>query len=383
MKLKTSVLNNISKKFVFHFLISLILLGNYSGNSDTLKRENNDVSEGYRWVFWSYEANGERRCANLCIITGLILVILVSSLIICCSWCIWHYINKTKSSNGSENRRKSTHVSILTDEQYEKAKDFTRDNPPQEELPPPEIIAEIQSFGGARAWKWVSKELGQKVSIGNEGDIIEFFNHTDTSIQTNYPCFVPVNESSESVVVKGGQIKYSEAMFEQPQSLPHRKLHYYEMTIMKNMDFDNTNIVIGLATKPYPNFRLPGLNLYSVGYHSINGKKYNNDNFGIEYGPEWIEAEYTVGCGYDSDSGDVFFTLNGKFLGIAFTNIKHIWFPTIGANGPCTVEINFGDNPDNKFKYKEAIGYGPGGPILLSKRRRRDSHKSSSSEIKT
>ncbi|RGB30553.1 concanavalin A-like lectin/glucanase domain-containing protein [Rhizophagus diaphanus] len=372
MKLKT-ILNNIYKKFVFQFLVSLILFSNYNGTS--AKREDNG---GSRWVFWTYGANAERQCANLCI---LFILILILSLIICCGWSIWHYSNKTKSGEG-ESRDESTRVSMLIEEE---AKNFTRNNPPVEELPPSQHIAEMQSFGGARAWKWNDKS-DQKVSIHGEGETIEFLDNMDTSIQTNYPCFIPVFEGGEGVIVEGEQIKYSETMFVQPQKKPHRKLHYYEMTIIKNTDPYNTNIAIGLATKPYPYFRLPGLNLYSVGYHSINGQKFNNDSIGIKYGPDWTEVEDTVGCGYYSDSGDVFFTKNGKFLGNAFTDIKHIWFPTIGASSPCTVEINFGDNPDNEFKYKEAIGYGPGGPILLSKRRSlksRGSIKGSPSESKT
>ncbi|CAG8716044.1 13966_t:CDS:1, partial [Rhizophagus irregularis] len=254
------------------------------------------------------------------------------------------------------------------------------------ELPPPEHIAEIQNIGGVKAWQWINDESDQLVSIQGEGEIIEFLDNMDISIQTNYPCFIPIFEKGEGVIVEGEQIRYSETMFVQPQKTPHRKLHYYEITVIKYMDPYNTNIAIGLATKPYPHFRLPGLNLYSVGYHSINGQKFNNDSIGIEYGPDWTKVEDTIGCGYYSDSGDVFFTKNGKFLGCAFTNIKHIWFPTIGANSPCTIEINFGDNPDNEFKYKEAIGYGPGGSILLSKRRSlksRNNIKGSSSESKT
>ncbi|GBB94118.1 hypothetical protein RclHR1_22970002 [Rhizophagus clarus] len=363
MKLKTILLNIIHKKSVYQFLILLILISSYNGNSTILRRKDNGES---RWVFWTYGANGERQCANLCILCILILILF---LMICCGWSIWQYRNKTKSSG--ENGDDSTRISMLIEE---KAKNFTRDYPPEEKLPPDELIEDIRRFRGARAWKWIPDNsdnsdtlLSRKVTIQSEGEIIKFLNTMNTSIQTNYPCFVPVLGSKE-IIVENDQIKFSETIFVQPQSTPHRKLHYYEMTILKITDPYNTNIAIGLATKPYPCFRLPGLNLYSVGYHSINGKKFNNNNIGIEYGPDW-EVGDTVGCGYYSDAGEVFFTRNGDFLGEAFTHIKHIWFPTIGASGPCMVEINFGDNPDNEFKYKKAIGYGPGGPILLNKRK--------------
>ncbi|GBB98296.1 hypothetical protein RclHR1_31920001 [Rhizophagus clarus] len=141
------------------------------------------------------------------------------------------------------------------------------------------------------------------------------------------------------------------------------------MTILKITDPYNTNITIGLATKPNPCFRIPGLNLYSINYHSINGKKFNNNNIGIEYRPEW-KVEDIISCGYYSDSSEVFFTRNGDFLGEAFTGIKHIWFPIISANDSYVIKINFRNNPDNKFKYKEAIDYDFDKPILLSRRRR-------------
>ncbi|CAG8716446.1 10621_t:CDS:1, partial [Scutellospora calospora] len=59
--------------------------------------------------------------------------------------------------------------------------------------------------------------------------------------------------------------------------------------------------------------------------------------------------------------------------------IRHIWFPTIGANGPCSIETNFGDNFEKDFKYESARGYGPGGPLLISDKRRPKLSRNSSS----
>ncbi|CAI2164858.1 896_t:CDS:1 [Funneliformis geosporum] len=375
MKFKANLSSNIFKKIIYKFLISLILLSNYSCNSTTFKRDENN-SGGSRWVFWTYKANGERQCAYLCILVLIILSILY--IIICISY-IWYWIFRSKTSiihargfksplkipqihiDYAEGDSNITHI----DEQYEEAEKFTREYPPQEELPPPDHIDYIQSVGGARAWQWIAEEwmlADQTIAISNEGEIIKFLKNMNVSIQTNYPCFVPGINAQE-----GDQVNFSEEMFEEPQSISHRQgqmLHYYEITILENSD---TNISIGLATKPYPYFRLPGLNLYSVGYHSINGYKYNDNNIATSYGPDWTEGD-TVGCGYNPTVGHVFFTKNGEFLEIAFTDIRHIWFPTIGASGPCVIEINFGNDP-NSFLYKDARGYGPGGPILLSNQR--------------
>ncbi|PKY45122.1 SPRY-domain-containing protein [Rhizophagus irregularis] len=227
----------------------------------------------------------------------------------------------------------------------EAAEKFTRDNPPKDDLPSLEQIANIRTLGGVKAWQFISQDNSYRskiVSVTNDGKTIKFLKNLDCNIQTNYPYFVPIIEGDNNL----NNLK------------DVRILHYFEITIIENNDPYNTDIAIGLTTKPYPEFRLPGLNLYSVGYHSVNGKKYNDNDIGIDYGPNWTEVGITIGCGYDSNNGNVFFTKNGQFLGNAFTNLKHIWFPTIGAKGLCTIEINFGDN---EFLYKDARGYNPSG----------------------
>ncbi|CAG8668009.1 5419_t:CDS:2, partial [Acaulospora morrowiae] len=79
----------------------------------------------------------------------------------------------------------------------------------------------------------------------------------------------------------------------------------------------------------------------------------------------WGEVGDTIG--YNPATGGVFFTKNGLFLGNAFTGLHHIWFPTIGSTGPCSIQTNFGDNYDCFYRYENAIGYGPGGPLIKRK----------------
>lgn len=52
-----------------------------------------------------------------------------------------------------------------------------------------------------------------------------------------------------------------------------------------------------------------------------------------------------IGVGYRPRTGTVFFTRNGKKLDDVTHGLKtQNFFPTVGANGPCTVHVNFGQS---------------------------------------
>ncbi|CAG8701473.1 8774_t:CDS:2, partial [Gigaspora rosea] len=200
-----------------------------------------------------------------------------------------------------------------TTDNFNAAEQFSLIHPPQEEIPPPDHVAYIQSLGGARAWEWEPDEslIRQEiVSIMDESKIIKFTKRLDSMLQTNYPFFIPQTE---------GDVVY-EAPFGQPETMPHRQGQIQA----------------------------------------------------------WGNAGDTIGCGYNPDVGHVFFTKNGLFLGNAFMGIRHVWFPTVGSNGPCTITTNFGDGED-EFKYESARGYGPGGPLLISSEQRHQRHRSEGS----
>lgn len=105
----------------------------------------------------------------------------------------------------------------------------------------------------------------------------------------------------------------------------------------------NTEVAIGLATKPYPSFRLPGWNKYSIAYFATDGFKSHNYPFtASSYGPPLAEGD-VLGVGYRPRTGTVFFTRNGRKLEDAYTGLQRLnLFPTVGANGPCTVHVNLG-----------------------------------------
>ncbi|CAG8566387.1 834_t:CDS:2 [Paraglomus occultum] len=301
------------------------------------------------------------------------------------------YENEPSAPEPTIRKRQKHKASANT---YEAGEKFARDYPPQEKLPSDTDISYIISNGGVAACRFdLDPQFAtrQQTTISDDGRIIQFHGKEDSvvqAVQTNYPLFVPSltgdainttrdesnesNENNESNNVNREQdktnveddviiqIPMSTSMLasetimpekssklssnalskiDQKHSLhadynPENALYYYEITVLSNTDPKNTTIAIGLATKPYPPFRLPGWNLYSVGYHS-DGCKFNDAFKGYSYGPEWGKVGDIVGCGYFAATGRVFFTKNGQTLGTAFASIRHLWYPTIGADGPC------------------------------------------------
>ncbi|KAH6917330.1 endosome protein [Coprinopsis sp. MPI-PUGE-AT-0042] len=126
-------------------------------------------------------------------------------------------------------------------------------------------------------------------------------------------------------------------------NLPLPKLNEVYYWEVKMFDLpETTNVAVGLATKPYPPFRLPGHSRFSVGYHSNGDKSHNYPFTATPFGPQLKEGD-VLGCGYRPRTGTVFYTRNGRKMEDAFIGLNR-WnlFPTIGADGPCSVHVNLG-----------------------------------------
>ncbi|CCH40609.1 hypothetical protein BN7_142 [Wickerhamomyces ciferrii] len=137
-------------------------------------------------------------------------------------------------------------------------------------------------------------------------------------------------------------------------NLPIPKLndvYYFEAKIFSLEDPEHTTLSIGLSTKPYPYFRLPGRHHYSISYDSDGSRRFNN-SFKLNEKesnvfPELQQGD-VIGIGYRCRSGTIFFTRNGKKLseksigghikGFRMNNI----FPIIGSNNPCSIHVNLG-----------------------------------------
>lgn len=89
---------------------------------------------------------------------------------------------------------------------------------------------------------------------------------------------------------------------------------------------------------------LLGWHKYSVAYTSTGHRRYNQPFHGPNYGPQFVQGD-VIGVGYRPRTGTIFFTRNGKKLDDVAHGLKsQNLFPAVGANGPCTVHVNFGQS---------------------------------------
>ncbi|KAI5310223.1 Rsp5p-dependent ubiquitination, sorting of cargo proteins at the multivesicular body [Ascosphaera atra] len=208
-----------------------------------------------------------------------------------------------------EEERALEEMNDLERTEYLRAKAFTQANPPetmQTDISLGQFLA-IQEKG-VSAW-----EFEPELEIANcfvEGRTeIEFFD-MECCVQTNLP------------VPKQNEVYYWEAkIFEKPET---------------------TTISVGMTTKPYPLFRLPGYHKTSLAYLSTGDRRFNQPFRPTHYGPKFSQGD-VIGVGYRPRSGTIFFTRNGKRLDDMAHGLKsQNFFPTIGATGPCSVHVNFG-----------------------------------------
>src|SRR5271155_5317976 len=85
-----------------------------------------------------------------------------------------------------------------------------------------------------------------------------------------------------------------------------------------------------------------GYHKSSVAYLSSGHRRFNQPFAPTAYGPQYVQGD-VIGVGYRPRTGTIFFTRNGKKLDDIVHGLKNQnFFPTVGANGPCTVHVNFG-----------------------------------------
>ena len=85
-----------------------------------------------------------------------------------------------------------------------------------------------------------------------------------------------------------------------------------------------------------------GFHKTSIAYLSSSHRRFNQPFNPTSYGPPYSQGD-VIGVGYRPRTGTIFFTRNGKKLDDVVHGLKtQNFFPTVGANGPCHVHVNFG-----------------------------------------
>jgi hypothetical protein len=218
-----------------------------------------------------------------------------------------------------------------------------------------------------KLWKSAEcTEIGTRLDAVNViGNQIHFVGPSDKSTQTQLPFYLneTVNDANK---------------------IPNPPFYYYEVTVLSNAASSNV-LALGVATSPYPPFRLPGWHQHSVAIHTDDGRIYIDDAHGGRpfLNPATLQGhQVVIGVGVDIVSGGIFFTRNGQLLTsqesvfgsswgtmndsipsdiraglqspIAMqrdgtappqqsigTNEMKKWYPTIGACGDVVVQVNF------------------------------------------
>ncbi|CAK7567464.1 MAG: Protein ssh4 [Sporothrix epigloea] len=193
--------------------------------------------------------------------------------------------------------------------EYLRAKAFIQASPP-ESVPTDISLSQYLAIQekGVAAWEF-EPELEIANCFVEARTEIEFFD-SDCTVMSNLP------------VPKQNEVYYWEAkIFDKPE---------------------NTLLSIGMATKPYPLFRLPGFHKYSAAYLSNGTRRYNQPFDPTPYGTSFVQGD-VIGVGYRPRTGSIFFTRNGKRMEDITHGLKsQNFFPAIGANGPAVVHVNFG-----------------------------------------
>lgn len=160
-----------------------------------------------------------------------------------------------------------------------------------------------------------------------------------------YGNFLKVSPSKTEVTYVGsGRHSNDVGAIQSEYPVPtNRLIYYYELRVL---DAGRSGcIAIGFTDGIAKLSRQPGWEPNSYGYHGDDGHKFHGNGSGEVYGPTFTTGD-VVGAGIHLEKGEVFFTKNGQWLGVAFYNVCRVsLFPTIGLHSKGErVQVNFGSS---------------------------------------
>lgn len=103
---------------------------------------------------------------------------------------------------------------------------------------------------------------------------------------------------------------------------------------------------VGLVGADYAMDKMPGWEPESIGYHADDACAFHNTGWGRQWGKRYSDGD-VVGCGILWETGEVFYTLNGEFLGVAFRSpLVEEYYASVGfRNAQAKLKLNFGAVP--------------------------------------
>ena len=111
--------------------------------------------------------------------------------------------------------------------------------------------------------------------------------------------------------------------------------------------------MIGICEKDCQLTKQLGTDKKSYGYKS-DGKIYHNKATGEEYGPKFDRYD-VIGCGLIISKKQVFFTLNGRNLGVAFSNVniskENLYASVCLQSINEEISTNFTGSKNNQFMF--------------------------------
>lgn len=223
--------------------------------------------------------------------------------------------------------------------------------------------------GGSHVTSWNNAHMEVSSSLSSSSSSLY---HSDYTVLTRPGVnSKSISRASSFNSFQDGSIDYKYRI--QSYLLP-RSIAYFEVKITKNQQIStnqNTDmfmldhipiqlpvadppiecVAVGLSTSAFDiKDKMPGWDCESYGYHGDDGGIfYGNGHKFDEYGPAFGPGDI-VGCGLDYKRKEIFYTLNGSYLGPAFldVNIGSSYFPTVGIDAYVSVTFNFGCQP---FEY--------------------------------
>lgn len=282
-------------------------------------------------------------------VPGTILAVLLIAWTVTCAR-YRRFQNGTEQFTAEQDNRAYLELGLEEQELYFQSKDYLETNPILEDELTLSQKLSIQEKG-VMAWEFVKDPMlsNNELLVINKVEL-NFLKRFECSVQTNLP-------------------------------IPHTNdVYYFECKIYSLPKPEETIVSMGISTKPYPWFRLPGRHLHSVTYDSDGYRRFRQP-FPIEGDPPFpkLAEGDVVGVGLRTRSGTVFFTRNGRKVSELKIggHIKHFnlpskmqLFPTIAANNTSSIHVNVGqlgfvyiEGNIKKWGFAPLEGNGPSPPM--------------------